>query len=197
MAGLTRQQHLVLAVVAVAVLSLLLSIWWRQSSSSSDAALDTLQAEEEMEQELAEAVPDRVVVHVAGQVKDPGVFTLDQGSRVQDALMAAGGGTEEAEVHALNLAAELVDGQRIYVPRVGEVEETVGLAGGSDNQRINLNTASLDELETLPGIGPALAQRIVDYREANGLFRNIEEIKDVSGIGDKRFEDLEERISAP
>ncbi len=197
MAGLTRQQYLVMAVVAIAVFSLLLSVWWRQSASSPGVDLEALPAEEETEQNGEESFPDRVVVHVAGEVKDPGVFTLDTGSRVQDALMAAGGGTEEAEVHALNLAAELVDGQRVYVPRVGEVEETMGLAAGSDNQRVNLNTASLDELETLPGIGPALAQRIVDHREANGLFRNIEEIKEVSGIGDKRFADMEERISAP
>jgi len=145
-----------------------------------------------------------VVVHVAGAVAQSGVYHLAEGSRVVDAIAAAGGAGAEADVDALNLAQPLVDGQKVWVPKRGEVPAAGaagaaagavpgGSAGGSG--KVNINAAGLAELETLPGIGPALAQRILDYRAAHGPFRSLEDLKNVSGIGDKRFAELKDYIT--
>jgi competence protein ComEA len=114
-----------------------------------------------------------VVVHVAGQVKHPGLVSLDPSSRVADALAAAGGPTSHADTSAINLARHVQDGEQIYVPR----------RGGSAHQPVNVNRASATELETLPGIGPALAARIVADRRAHGSYARLSDLTRVSGIG--------------
>ena len=136
-----------------------------------------------------------VVVHVTGRVAAPGVYELPAGARLVDAVAAAGGALRNADLAALNLAAPAVDGTQVHVPRVGEVS-TVSVAGGSGvagvdaSGKVNLNSATVAELETLPGIGPALAQRIVDHRTANGPFASVDDLDDVSGIGAATLEEL-------
>jgi competence protein ComEA len=152
--------------------------------------------------------PKKIMVYVTGAVKNPGVYTLEEGKRVKDAIEAAGGNLPEADLLRLNLAQKLRDEDKLYVPRVGEFPEgqeepgrgntgmagaTVGISSSSDN-KININTADLVELDTLPGIGPTTAQKIIDYRNQNGPFKSIEEIKNVSGIGDKKFEEIKDKI---
>ena len=140
----------------------------------------------------------QVVVHVAGAVASPGVVTLPAGSRVADALEAAGGATADADTDQLNLARILVDGEQVRVPHQGEDASTWAAppgpaqdAGtGTASGLVNINTASATELQSLPGIGEALAQRIVDYREANGPFTSIDELTEVSGIGPAKLEAL-------
>ncbi|MGB9661535.1 MAG: helix-hairpin-helix domain-containing protein [Moorellaceae bacterium] len=138
-----------------------------------------------------------ITVHVAGAVARPGVYQLPAGARVSEAVQLAGP-LPEANPHALNLAAPLKDGQQIVVPRAGE-EASAGAAsdaaGNRSKGKININTAGLEELDTLPGIGPALAQRILDYRQQHGPFRTIEDLQNVSGIGVKRFEELKDLIT--
>lgn len=134
-------------------------------------------------------------VHVAGAVERPGVYQLPAKARVAEAVQLAGL-LPEANVHALNLAAPLIDGQQIIVPRAGEEEKQVsGSPGDRSRSKVNINRAGVEELITLPGIGPALAQRILDYREQHGPFRSIEDIQNVSGIGPKRFQELKDLIS--
>lgn len=126
------------------------------------------------------------VVHVTGAVPQPGLYELDPGARVADAITAAGGMAAEADESALNLAAPLEDGTQIYVPRVGEdPPPAVGPAPGSPAEAgpVNLNTADAAALATLPGIGPALADRIIAFREANGPFGTVADLDAVSGIG--------------
>jgi competence protein ComEA len=141
-----------------------------------------------------------VVVHVSGAVQHPGVYELREGMRVIDAIEMAGGGTEKSDIHQLNLAETLYDGQKIYVPVKGEEIGYVGggsgekSSSGSATRKINLNTASIEELEELPGIGPTLATRIVEYREKHGPFRKIEQLMNVSGIGIKKFESLKDKV---
>ena len=139
-----------------------------------------------------------VVVHVTGAVNAPGVFTLPADARVDDAVRAAGA-TAEADLSQLNLAQKLSDGQKITVPKIGEspAAATGSTAGGAaeNEARINLNTASLAELETLPSIGEVRAQAIIDYRESNGGFKSIDELKEVSGIGEKIFADVSPHIT--
>jgi competence protein ComEA len=155
----------------------------------------------------AQEEPKNIMVYVTGAVKNPGVYTLEEGQRVKDAIEAAGGSIPEADLLRLNLAQKLRDEDKLYVPRVGEFPEgqeqgggdtgmvgaTVGINASSDD-KININTADLAELDTLPGIGPTTAQKIIDYRTQNGPFKAIEEIKNVSGIGDKKFEEIKDKI---
>lgn len=130
-----------------------------------------------------------VVVHVAGAVMSPGVYVLDDRSRVADAIAMAGGATESADLDRINLAAVMTDGQRVLVPVRGG-----GGDGGDGGGRVNVNTASQRELETLPGIGPALASRIIGYREQNGSFGSIDDLTRVSGIGAALVDRLREIV---
>lgn len=140
------------------------------------------------------SVPVEVVVHVAGQVARPGVHQLAAGARVDDAIRSAGGPTPDADLDGLNLAAGLVDGQRIYVPVVGEVDPAsvpsgtqppvVGaVAATTPSGPLDLNVATVDELDALPGIGPATAAAIVDDRNRNGPFASVGDLERVPGIG--------------
>lgn len=137
-----------------------------------------------------------VTVHVAGEVKKPGVFTLPAGSRITDAVQAAGGFTNDADASALNLAQPLGDGEQVKVPRVGQEPETPqdtesgATDGAGSGGKINLNTASEQELQDLPGVGPATSAAIVQHREENGRFESVEQLDDVPGIGPAILERL-------
>lgn len=156
-----------------------------------------------VEERLEEEAPEKTIaVYVTGAVKYPGVYRLQEGDRMHQAIELAGGALEEAEVRYLDMARLLVDGETILVPLKGETAEGMpgtnsGHLGSSQRSGlVNINTASAQEMaEKLDGIGPSLAQRIVDYRNNNGMFKNIEEIKNVSGIGDKRFEAIKDKIT--
>ncbi len=136
-----------------------------------------------------------VVVHVVGQVVSPGVVHLPTGARVTDAIAAAGGATAAADVSAVNLARVLVDGEQVLVPRPGEVVTPPQRAAeGAADALTDLNSATLTELDALPGIGPVLAQRILDWRAAHGQFADVEELAEVPGIGDSVLAGLRERV---
>ena len=153
--------------------------------------------------------PTAVMVYVSGWVKRPGVYEFESGDRVVDAIERAGGPKNGADLNALNLAAFLTDAQQILVVKKGEAAPpatssgasgssgtpTGGTSGAPGGALVNLNTATLDQLETLPGIGPALGQRIIDYREQHGPFRTVEDLLDVSGIGDQRLADLRDQVT--
>lgn len=151
----------------------------------------------EIEEPSLTPLPDSVEVgvYVTGAVQNPGVYFLPEESRVQDALDAAGGPASSADLDRVNLAQRVYDEDQIYVPEIGEENIPSTRIGGSDEGLININTASAAELESLPGIGPVLAQSVVDYREAHGLFGSVEEIMEVQGIGQGVFEDIKELIT--
>ena len=141
-----------------------------------------------------------IVVHVAGAVERPGIVELRGGARVVDAIVAAGGALAEAELDRLNLAAPVADGQRVAVPRVGEPTPPVdastgGASDGAVAQPVNLNTATVAELETLPGIGPTLAAAIVAERERLGGFRAVDDLQRVRGIGEQRYARLRDLVT--
>jgi competence protein ComEA len=143
--------------------------------------------------------PAPLLVDVGGAVAKPGVYSLPPGSRVQDALNAAGGNTEAADLTALNLAARLKDGQKLLVPAVHSQQSGEPQAGDSPTTLpiaypINLNLATVEELDSLPGIGPTRAQQIIDYRDIHGDFRSIDELMDVPGIGITTFGQLKDMI---
>lgn len=139
--------------------------------------------------------PKLLYIHVAGEVKKPGLYKLDEGKRVADAITEAGDSLESANIDAINLAEPLIDGMKIVVPSKAEVRTGDLPQQNIQGDKVNINTASLQELESLPGVGPATAQRIVDYREKSGRFKSVDELKMVNGIGEKKFEDLKEKIS--
>lgn len=147
--------------------------------------------------------PAPIVVHVTGAVNDPGVISLSQGSRIQDAITAAGGFTDHADIQNLNLAAYLEDGKYIQVPAIATITATIenpplptwGVRSFVIDSKININTASQQELESLPFIGSEYALRIIAYRNANGPFETIEAIQEVYGIGPKTFENIKDLIT--
>lgn len=140
----------------------------------------------------------KVTVYVSGEVKKPGLVTLDEDKRVADAVNAAGGVIETADVDHINMAAHLEDGMQVRVPmRLRDAGEKGAAAstGRRADGKINLNTATEKELQELPGIGSAMSARIVEYRESNGAFQSIDDIKKVRGIGASKFEKLKDRVT--
>ena len=146
-----------------------------------------------------------VVVHAAGAVRSPGVYRVAAGARVAEVVEAAGGPLDDSELDRLNLAAPVADGQQVYVPRRGEAAPP-GAAPGSGavpgprgpssgaGGRVDLNTATAEQLDTLPGVGPATAQAILDERERRGRFATVEELLDVRGIGDAKLDALRDLV---
>ena len=132
-----------------------------------------------------------VVVAVAGRVRKPGLVRLPPGARVADAVEAAGGALPDADLSTLNLARKVTDGELITVGIPGATAS--GSAGGGG--LVNLNTATLEQLQTLPGVGPVLAQRILDYRTQQGGFRSVADLRKVTGIGDAKYNDLKSRVT--
>jgi competence protein ComEA len=137
---------------------------------------------------LPTSTPGMITVYISGAVATPGVYTLPDGSRIDEAVKAAGGVLDGAEMATINLAKPLVDGEQINVPGV---PNTTHVNAG----RVNINVATVTELETLPGIGPSAAQSIVDYRLENGLFQSIEDIQKVPGIGPATFDGIKDFIT--
>jgi len=189
-----------LAAWAVAALALVaLSAWYlTQSRTTADAApppVPTIAVQGESEG------GGKVTVDVAGEVKEPGVYLLTTGARVQDALERAGGPSRKADLSQINRAAKLEDGRQVLVPAKpsrSAVAAAPAPGGGSvpaaPEQPINLNTATLEQLDTLDGVGPSTAQKILDYRTEHGGFTAIEELDQIAGIGEKRLAALRERV---
>jgi competence protein ComEA len=138
----------------------------------------------------APAVAPRLVVHVAGAVGRPGLYRLAEGKRVADAVARAGGATAPADTAAINLAAPLADGMQVLVPRRGP-----SVGGKQAGGRVSLGSATLAELDALPGVGPVTAQKILDFRTQHGGFRSVDDLDAIPGIGPARIEQLRDVVS--
>lgn len=168
---------------------------------------------------------NKIVIYIIGEVKQEGVYELDENSRISDAIEKAGGTKENADLSQINLAYKIEDGMRIYIPKKGELvqdkekieDKTQEIVTGkstditnttsvntnlstnkkskTDIEKINLNKATQTELETLPGIGPSTAEKIIEYRKENGNFKNIEDIMNVNGIGESKYNKIKDLIS--
>ncbi len=168
--------------------------------TAADTAAATASTASSQSQQAAPAeaaAPSVILVHVDGSVNSPGVYELAETARVRDAVDAAGGLTQDADVSQVNLAAPVTDGSKVYIPAVGEqavgtvASASPAVGGGTDTSVVNINTATLEELDTLPGVGESTAQAIIEEREAGGPFTSVEDIMRVSGIGEKKFERLQ------
>lgn len=189
-AGALALVALVVALVCVAVRGRATEGLFRGQGGIEIERAET--ASEKAEEEPQEE-PVTLVVHVDGMVGMPGVYELAEGARVSDAVAAAGGLAEGADTSSLNLAAPLADGEKVHVPAEGE-EVTASSGGASSGGLVNLNNASVEQLDELPGVGEATARAIIEDREANGPFTTPEDLMRVSGIGEKKFAKLEGMI---
>lgn len=208
--GAAKLKWWLVGLFAIGIIGIVIGLIWlnlrprrpimQEESSISSSRL----AEPSSSQQSSK--PDKIYVDLKGAVKHPGVYALDQGSRVYDLLEMAGGLTEEAAERALNQAQLLVDQQSLYVPTMEEWEaESQGpqanlvgsqdpLVSSSNSGKVNINQADLAQLETLPGIGAKKAQAIIDYRTANGSFHSLEDLGKVKGIGPKMLEKLRDLV---
>ena len=143
----------------------------------------------------AAATEARLVVHVVGAVRRPGLFRVSDGARVADALTRAGGATARADLSAVNLAAPLADGQQVVVPRRAPPGAAVDPGAPAAGSKVSLGIATAEQLDELPGIGPVTAQKILDWRASNGPFRSVEDLDDVPGIGPARIEQLRDLVT--
>lgn len=185
-----------------------------ENSTISDSLVDDKKENFNIENDLTVYPEEKtILIHVSGQVKNNTVVELPAESRIKDAIEAAGGLTKEADLTNINLAYILEDGEKIYIPKKGEKvgEEDVGVVGvgqtemsaptvrssslSNKSSKININKATQTELESLPGVGPSTAQKIIAYREESGKFASVEDIKNVAGIGSAKYEKMKEFIS--
>jgi len=179
-----------MVALGLAVVLLLGARWLDRSQTTSAPAAAPVRVR---------AGPDarpKLVVDVAGAVRRPGLYRLVDGSRVADAIERAGGPTPKALLEALNLAAPLADGQQVLVPRrvMGGGVPTAGATTAGSAGPVSLSAATLEQLDTLPGVGPVTAQKILDYRTEHGAFRSVEELDAVPGIGPATVEELRELV---
>jgi competence protein ComEA len=181
----SRRRALLIAAAALALLAV-------AGRTLAGAGTATVQPAARLVPAPAAATP-ALVVHVAGAVQRPGLYRLAEGNRVADAVARAGGATASADTAAINLAAPLADGMQVIVPsRVasGVAGAAGDAAGGTAPGRVSLSSASVDELDALPGVGPVTAQKIVDYRAAHGGFSSVDDLDAIPGIGPARIEQL-------
>jgi competence protein ComEA len=194
---LDRDPRRLAAWAAAAVVLVLLSAWYlarsRPAADTAPAVAATIDVKD------AAADGGRVTIDVAGAVKHPGVYRLTSSQRVEDALKRAGGPTHRADLSQINRAAKLQDGRQILVPaRPSRSAPTAATTGASTpaapSQPLNLNTATLEQLDTLDGVGPTTAQKILDYRTEHGGFGSVDELDQIPGIGEKRLAALRESV---
>ena len=186
-----RKIMFLLFLILVAIGAILIAL----NSPKPYANASGLQTPQATESTLSISVAENFV-HLVGEVVNPGIYKLPSGSRLFDAVLAAGGFTELADQSSVNLAREISDGEQIIVLASG-ASQSIGLTGSTTNQAklISLNRASQIELESLPGVGPALAGRLIDWRAANGGFKKKQDLMKVSGIGQKLFAGIEDLVT--
>ncbi len=173
-----------MAVAGLLVAALGAGLWYQRSPPDPAPLLEGPSAPTEA---------TLITVHVSGEVAAPGLVELDASARVADAVAAAGGTTRHADLSRVNLAAPVDDGQQIVIPHLAEQATNGGMVDG----RIRINTATVGELEQLPGVGPVLAARIAAYRDESGQFAVVEDLLDVPGIGERKLEALRDAVAIP
>ena len=204
---LNKKQKIIIILIATFML-LFVGFYIINKANNSEYIELTTEENEEIENDITnEKVfenQEKIIIHVTGEVKNKGIVEVEEGSRISDVINVAGGTTNKADLSKINLAYIVEDGQKIYVPSIYDevmVETTTKDAGENvleksdkKSNKVNINKASQTELETLSGVGPSTALKIINYREENGDFKKIEDIKNVPGIGETKFKNLKESI---
>ena len=199
----TNYKQIIIISVLLVVIIAGFFIYLYQNHSTDYSFLEI--SESTVNSEVSNVLEEKIVIHIAGQVANPGIVELKDGARIVEAIEAAGGVTSDANLEKINLAYVLEDGMKVYIPSIADEDEnnyvTTGSSGVSSNSsnatqtlKININTASVDDFSKIPGIGSSIASRIVEYRKENGKFSTVEDIKNVSGIGDAKFNNIKNYI---
>ena len=206
-----KQKIVLIIIISIITLGVAYYTYIMKTNDEFNVEEQSLEVEKDTEEENNEVKEEKskIIIHVSGAVVNEGIVELEEKARVADAIEAAGGVTEDAYMRDINLASLLEDGMKVYIPTKEEVmqkEENSDYIIGSNNiiennnveskksGKVNINTATKEELDTLPGVGELTANKIISYREENGKFKSIEEIKEVSGIGDSKFEQIKDLI---
>lgn len=198
-----REQIVILLIVFTIILALGFKFFIKDIIGVREKTIEIINSEDIVDmEEVQDEIDDEnqiIMVHISGQVYNPGIVEIELGNRLIDAVKLAGGLKKDADIDRINLAKKLVDEEKIYIPKIGEDTseeiEILATTGSSEKEsgKININTCSKEDLISLPGIGETIAGRIIEYRSMNP-FKSIEDIKNVSGIGDKKFEGIKELI---
>lgn len=199
MSSFTKREQIVILIIVVLMVFITILKFDKKDdviSLSEEKTVDeTDEKEYEIEDDITKDQEESIMIHISGEVYKPGVYEMQKGDRVKDAVDKADGLKKDADIDKINLAKKLEDEEKIYIPAIGEEIENYSedQTNGEKNDKIDINNADKEELMTLNGIGEVLADRIIEYRE-NNKFKTIEDLKNVSGIGDKKFENVKEYI---
>lgn len=189
----TRREQMMIGFIVVLIITGSSIVFWRQAEP-----VPVVNNPPPVTEQSKEPVKHKnIIIYVSGEVKHPGVVSMVPGSRVIDAVNLLGGTTEMADLRSVNMAAPLVDGQQIHVPGTEEAGggPAVTVARRTAVGKISINTADVAALDMLPGIGPSTAQKIIDYRTNQGPFASLEDLKNVPGIGENKYNNLKEKIT--
>lgn len=199
---LKKNIFIILILVAIVITVFMTNNSKAIDNTTSDPVELMLSADDPIEEMEVEAEPEEFMIDVKGEVKLPGVYTVDVTDRVIDVILLAGGFTDAADQNQVNLAQKVHDEMVIFIPKPGEIVEeieSIQTAGPESNQAdgIRLNSATIEEIQTLNGIGPSKAEAIVSYREENGPFKSVDELLNISGIGEKTLEKFKDKVIVP
>ncbi len=208
MDSFTKREQIVILLIVFIIISIAIFKFTLRNNisleSNSKDSVEVISLDNEMDEENQDIVIDKtdeiIMVHISGEVYNPGIVELTLGSRVADAVDLAGGLKKHADLDRINLAKKLVDEEKIFIPKIGEDinkeidSEHYENSNSTVESKININNCTKEELMSLPGIGEVTASKIIEYRD-NNIFRSIEDIKNVSGIGEKKFEGIKEMIT--
>lgn len=196
----------IIIVVAMFAVALLVIVFCNAKGDDKVQDLEKIDLEAITQTQEEKPEAKKIVIHITGCVRNTGIVEVDESSRIIDVIEKAGGLTEEADISKVNLAYIVKDAQKIYIPSILDEKEIeyVSTENGDNviiedkmkgkTSKININKANQTELEQIPGIGPSTALKIINYRKENGEFNSIEELKEISGIGDKKFNEIKENI---
>ena len=202
---LSKKQKIILGAITIVMLIFIGYYILKKTDSTNYIELETISEDSIVEDNKEEIIDEEIIIHITGEVENEGIIKIKKDARIADVIDEAGGVTNEADLSKINLAYSVKDGQKIYIPNINDKEnegeyiteeagDEVIVEGEVKTSKVNINTAKQTELETLTGIGPSIALKIINYREENGEFKTIEDIKNVPGIGDAKFENIKENI---
>ena len=194
-----NSQKIIIAIIACIAMGIIIYFVYGKNNSSYEEINDE---DILVNTTINKSSNEEIIVHITGAVKKEGIVTLKENSRVNDAVEAAGGLRDDADMSKINLAYVLEDGSKIVIPSINDKDESIDEEPLTENKnenskvngKININKANQTELETLSGIGPSTAEKIIKYREENGKFSSIEDLKNIDGIGESKFESIEKYI---
>ncbi len=211
MQKLKKEQKIKIAITLFVIIIAI--FYYIYSQNQKEILFEESKQENEVQEKTEETENKKIIVHVSGAVKNEGIVELEEGARVANAIEKAGGVRDDAYTKDINYALKLEDGMKIYVPTIEETKqekEEVNINSESSNyiissnntktnensngQKVNINNADESELDELPGVGPSTAQKIIQYRKENGEFKSIDELKNVSGIGEAKFQKIKDLI---